>query len=100
MSNERISDYLTQFSQTRAQMVEQLGRVIIGQADVIAQMLAAIFTRGHCLLSGVPGLAKTLMVSSLAQLLYVSFKLVQFTPDTVVVRDQSYRPSRWAQERS
>src|SRR5262245_43439002 len=62
-------------------MLEQLRRVIIGQAEVIEQILAAIFTRGHCLLVGVPGLAKTLMVSSIAQILDVTFKRIQFTPD-------------------
>ena len=62
-------------------MLDQLRRVIVGQSDVIEQVLAAIFTRGHCLLIGVPGLAKTLMVSSISQILDVSFKRVQFTPD-------------------
>src|SRR5262245_73389 len=62
-------------------MLEQLRRVIVGQSDVIEQTLAAIFTRGHCLLVGVPGLAKTLMVSSIAQVLDVTFKRIQFTPD-------------------
>ena len=81
MSTERISDYLAQFAQTRNQMVEQLHRVVVGQADVIEQILAAIFTRGHCLLVGVPGLAKTLMVSAISQVLDISFKRVQFTPD-------------------
>src|SRR5438874_1523458 len=78
---DRISEYLAQFSQTRTQMIEQLRRVVIGQTDVIEQILAAIFTRGHCLLVGVPGLAKTLMVSSIAQILDISFKRIQFTPD-------------------
>ena len=81
MSQDRISEYLTQFAHARAQMTEQLGRVVIGQADVVEQILAAIFTRGHCLLVGVPGLAKTLIVSSIAQILDVQFKRVQFTPD-------------------
>ena len=76
-----ISDVLAQFSQVRTQMVEQLRRVVVGQAEVVEQILAAIFTRGHCLLVGVPGLAKTLMVSSIAQILDVSFKRIQFTPD-------------------
>src|SRR5262249_16187780 len=52
-----------------------------GQSDVIELILAAIFTRGHCLLVGVPGLAKTLMVQSISQILDVSFKRIQFTPD-------------------
>src|SRR5579871_1208659 len=62
-------------------MVEQLRRVIVGQTDVIEQILAAVFTRGHCLLIGVPGLAKTLMVSSISSILNTSFKRIQFTPD-------------------
>jgi MoxR-like ATPase len=81
VSTDRISEYLSQFAQTRAQMLEQLRRVIVGQAEVIEQILAAVFTRGHCLLVGVPGLAKTLMVSSISQILDVSFKRIQFTPD-------------------
>ena len=81
MSADRITDYLSQFSQARSQMTEQLGRVVIGQAEVVEQILAAVFTRGHCLLVGVPGLAKTLIVSSIAQILDVGFKRIQFTPD-------------------
>ncbi len=81
MANDRISEYLAQFNQVRVQIVEQLRRAIVGQSDVLEQILAAIFTRGHCLLVGVPGLAKTLMVQSISQILDVSFKRVQFTPD-------------------
>ncbi|MGD9127818.1 MAG: MoxR family ATPase [Planctomycetia bacterium] len=62
-------------------MQEELQKVIVGQDDVIEQIFAAIFTRGHCLLVGVPGLAKTLMVSTLAQILDIRFKRIQFTPD-------------------
>ena len=80
-TSDRLSDYLAQFAQTRSQLIEQLRRVIVGQSEVIEQILAAIFTRGHCLLVGVPGLAKTLMVSSIAQVLDISFKRIQFTPD-------------------
>src|SRR5438093_1817579 len=60
---------------------EQLSRVIVGQHDVIEQMLIALFGRGHCLLEGVPGLAKTLLVSTLARSLDLSFSRIQFTPD-------------------
>jgi len=81
VSTDRLSEYLTQFGQTRSLMLDQLRRVIVGQAEVIEQILAAIFTRGHCLLVGVPGLAKTLMVSSISQVLDVAFKRIQFTPD-------------------
>ena len=62
-------------------MQEELQKIIVGQAEVIEQIFAAIFTRGHCLLVGVPGLAKTLMVSTLAKILDVPFKRIQFTPD-------------------
>jgi len=62
-------------------MKQELQKVIIGQDEVIEQLFAAIFTRGHCLLEGVPGLAKTLMVSTLARILDVSFNRIQFTPD-------------------
>jgi MoxR-like ATPase len=81
VSTDRIHEYLAQFAQTRSLMLDQLRRVVVGQADVIEQILAAIFTRGHCLLVGVPGLAKTLMVSAISQILDVSFKRIQFTPD-------------------
>ena len=60
---------------------EELSKVIVGQNDVIEQVLVAICARGHALLEGVPGLAKTLLVSSLARALDLSFKRVQFTPD-------------------
>ncbi|REJ69845.1 MAG: MoxR family ATPase [Planctomycetota bacterium] len=62
-------------------MQEELQKIIVGQDEVIEQIFAAIFTRGHCLLVGVPGLAKTLMVSTLARILDVQFKRIQFTPD-------------------
>ncbi len=62
-------------------MQEELQKIIVGQDDVIEQIFAAIFTRGHCLLVGVPGLAKTLMVSTLARILDIPFKRIQFTPD-------------------
>jgi MoxR-like ATPase len=62
-------------------MTDQLARVIVGQNRVIEQVLVAIFCRGHALLVGVPGLAKTLLVSTVAQVLHLSFKRIQFTPD-------------------
>jgi MoxR-like ATPase len=60
---------------------DQVGRVIIGQEEVIEQLLIAILARGHCLLEGVPGLAKTLMVRTLAQAMELAFRRIQFTPD-------------------
>jgi MoxR-like ATPase len=60
---------------------EQIGKVIVGQEEVIEQLLVSIFARGHCILEGVPGLAKTLLVSTLAKSLSLDFTRVQFTPD-------------------
>ena len=65
----------------RKQLDEQLARVIVGQSDVIEQLLITLFSGGHCLLTGAPGLAKTLLVKSLAQLFDLTFQRVQFTPD-------------------
>ena len=62
-------------------MTEMLGRVIVGQTGVIEQVLVAMFCRGHALLVGVPGLAKTLLVSTISQVLGLTFKRIQFTPD-------------------
>lgn len=64
-----------------ARLRKEIGKVIIGQEAVLDQLLMAIFCRSHALLMGVPGLAKTLMVSTLAQALDLSFKRIQFTPD-------------------
>ncbi len=80
-AGDRISQLLDEFRHSRDLMVAELSKVVIGQRDVIEQILAAIFTRGHVLLVGVPGLAKTLMVSSIARILDVGFKRIQFTPD-------------------
>ena len=62
-------------------ITEQLGRVIVGQQQVIEELLIAMFARGHCLLVGVPGLAKTLLVRTLAESLSLQFRRIQFTPD-------------------
>src|SRR5437588_2438846 len=59
----------------------QLARVIVGQNEVIEELLIALFSRGHCILEGVPGLAKTLMISTLAKCLSLDFSRIQFTPD-------------------
>jgi MoxR-like ATPase len=59
----------------------ELSRVIVGQKDIVKQLIASLFANGHCLLIGVPGLAKTLLVQSIAEVLGVEFKRIQFTPD-------------------
>ncbi len=60
---------------------KELSRIIVGQEEVVEQLLTALFCHGHCLLEGVPGLAKTLLISTLARLLSLSFARIQFTPD-------------------
>ena len=62
-------------------MQTELAKVIVGQEQVVEQLLLAVFARGHCLLEGVPGLAKTLLVSTLARCMDMSFRRIQFTPD-------------------
>ena len=65
----------------RERILTQIRKVIVGQDQVIDQVLMALFTGGHCLITGVPGLAKTLLIKTLAQILDLSFKRIQFTPD-------------------
>jgi MoxR-like ATPase len=67
--------------QAAGQVRSELGKVIVGQDEVVEQLLVAIFAKGHCLLEGVPGLAKTLLISSLSKTMDMSFKRIQFTPD-------------------
>ena len=70
-----------QLANVYARMRGRLSKVIIGQDEVLKQVLIALFCQGHCILEGVPGLAKTLMISSIAQLLSLDFRRIQFTPD-------------------
>src|SRR5215467_4798448 len=65
----------------RAQIENQLAKVIVGQKEVIEQLLLALFSGGHCLITGAPGLAKTLLVKSIAQIFHLKFQRIQFTPD-------------------
>jgi len=65
----------------RQKIHAEIGKVIVGQREVLDQMIVALLARGHCLLVGVPGLAKTLMISTLSRLLDLSFNRIQFTPD-------------------
>ncbi len=65
----------------RARILDELRKVIVGQDEVVDQVLIALFTGGHCLITGVPGLAKTLLIKTLADILDLSFKRIQFTPD-------------------
>src|SRR5205823_2222877 len=65
----------------RAQIESELAKVIVGQKEVIEQILIALFAGGHCLITGAPGLAKTLLVKSIAQIFHLKFQRIQFTPD-------------------
>lgn len=81
MAEKDFDEFLEKFKKHRDLMMDELHKVIVGQDEVIEQILAAIFTGGHCLLVGVPGLAKTLVVSTIAKILDVQFHRIQFTPD-------------------
>src|SRR5207247_11220820 len=70
-----------QIISSRVQIQSELAKVIIGQKEVIEELLIALFAGGHCLITGAPGLAKTLLVKSLAQIFHLKFQRIQFTPD-------------------
>ena len=72
---------VSRLADAREKIIEQLSRVIVGQESVIEELLITLFAKGHCLLEGVPGLAKTLMISTLAKTMDLSFSRIQFTPD-------------------
>ncbi len=80
-AREREAQAIRGLSTAYSRMREEIGKVIIGQDDVIDQLLISMFSRGHCLLVGVPGLAKTLLISTIARILKLSFRRIQFTPD-------------------
>ena len=83
MNSEKPVDSaaLAKFGEQCARLRKEVARIIVGQDDVVEQLLLAILARGHALLVGVPGLAKTLMVSTFARAVQLSFKRIQFTPD-------------------
>ena len=78
---ERLPGDLERLGESFAQLRAEIGKAVIGQQEVIEAVLAALLAGGHCLLQGVPGLAKTLLVQSLGQALDLDFRRVQFTPD-------------------
>jgi len=78
---EQAQADLDRLQRAREQILSQLSKTIVGQQEVIEQLLISIFARGHCLLEGVPGLAKTLMISTLANTMNLTFSRIQFTPD-------------------
>ena len=76
-----IEQQLATLSSHYNRMLDEFGKVVVGQRDVLEELLITVFAGGHNLLEGVPGLAKTLMINTLAQLLSLEFKRIQFTPD-------------------
>ena len=78
--NAAIEESIEKLNKAHNAIRDQMGKVIVGQSEVIDQLLIALFSRGHCLLEGVPGLAKTLMISTLARCLSMTFSRIQFTP--------------------
>jgi MoxR-like ATPase len=75
------SSFALEVRDGRDRILHELRKVIVGQDAVVEQVLIALFTGGHCLLTGVPGLAKTLLIKTVAEILDLSFKRIQFTPD-------------------
>jgi MoxR-like ATPase len=80
-NSSEIAAAADRVAQNRQRILAEIRKVIVGQDDVIDQVLMALFTGGHCLITGVPGLAKTLLIKTVARILDLSFKRIQFTPD-------------------
>lgn len=80
---KKISDVelVEKLKEIHEKMLEEIGKVIIGQQKIINELIIALLSRGHCLIIGVPGLAKTLLISTLAEVLKLKFNRIQFTPD-------------------
>lgn len=81
MSEIKDSELLTQFSSKIKEIRKEISKVIVGQDDVIEELLISLFAKGNCLLVGVPGLAKTLLIKTLSDVLDLKFSRIQFTPD-------------------
>src|SRR3954466_85533 len=81
VAGSEIAAVAERVARDRDRILGELRKVIVGQDQVIDQVLIALFTGGHCLITGVPGLAKTLLIKTVAQILDLSFKRIQFTPD-------------------
>jgi MoxR-like ATPase len=77
LTDKDLSEFADNFNRLKA----EIGKVVVGQEQIVEQLLFALFAKGHCLLEGVPGLAKTLLISTLAKCLNLDFNRIQFTPD-------------------
>src|SRR3954467_6679879 len=81
LDSELLKSRIERFRQVQSEIVQQVRRVIVGQEEVLDQVMIALFVGGHCLITGLPGTAKTLLVRTMAQTLGLVFKRIQFTPD-------------------
>ena len=81
LQSEELKARIARFREVDAEIVRQVRRVIVGQEEVLEQIMIGLFVGGHCLITGLPGTAKTLLVRTLAQSLGLAFKRIQFTPD-------------------
>ena len=86
---QKVKEFVSAFNNFK----KEISKVIVGQEDVVNQVLISIFSNGHCLLVGVPGLAKTLLVQTIADILGLKFNRIQFTPDLMPI---SYMASQYA----
>lgn len=75
------ADIISRVAAARNKISSELSKIIVGQHEVVEEIIIALFTRGHCLITGVPGLGKTLLVKSIAEIFALSYKRIQFTPD-------------------
>lgn len=81
MAHISDAEAVRSLAEASASIRKEIGKAIIGQHDIIDQLLISLFSRGHCLLVGVPGLAKTLLIRTLAKSMNLTFNRIQFTPD-------------------
>src|SRR5512143_2900616 len=80
-ASSREREIVERLTGGRIQIETELGKIIVGQKEVIEQLLIALFAGGHCLITGAPGLAKTLLVKTIARIFHLRFQRIQFTPD-------------------
>ncbi|MGH9633021.1 MAG: AAA family ATPase, partial [Bryobacteraceae bacterium] len=81
LDSSELKQRIVRFQQVESNIVQQVRRVIVGQEEVLEQVMISLFVGGHCLITGLPGTAKTLLVRTIAQTLGLEFKRIQFTPD-------------------
>src|SRR5947207_5941004 len=81
LDSEVLRSRIERFRQVQSEIVREVRKVIVGQEEVLDQVMIALFVGGHCLITGLPGTAKTLLVRTIGQILGLDFKRIQFTPD-------------------